>query len=102
MLPKAQKQKLFQENVLNYLEYATSKGCYPAFYFLGCIYLEGKFVKQDPEKAIHYFAKGAARNDAFCYFELALIYKDGTYEEKDEDKQFRYLRHAAQEGLVHA
>ena len=55
-------------------------GCYPAYYYLGCIYLEGKYVEQDPERAINYFAKGAARNDAFCYFELAIIYKDGVYE----------------------
>ena len=65
------------------LEIAAQKGASPAYFQLGLMYLEGAFVKYDPEKALENYIKGAARNNAFCFFELSRLYAEGEVVEKD-------------------
>ena len=50
------------------------------------MHLEGLYpVKgRDPERALDYYVKGAARNNAYCYFELSRIYGEGEIVKKDE------------------
>ena len=48
-----------------------------AYFILGMIYMEGVFVKPDPEKALDNYIRGAAKNNAFCFFELSRIYAEG-------------------------
>ncbi len=68
------------------------------------MHLEGLYPvkKRDPERALDYYIKGAARNNAYCYFELSRIYGEGEIVPKDERLQFTYLKRAACEGFVTA
>ena len=66
------------------------------------IYLEGIYVKADPDTAIDHYIKGAARNNAFCFFELSRIYREGLLVEKDTYLEALYLKRAAEEGFVMA
>ena len=87
--------------IYTYLTAAAEKGISPAYFYLGRIYLEGIYAKQDTEKAIDLYVKGAAKNNAFCFFELSRIYA-GEVEERDPYLQFLYLKRAAEEGYVPA
>jgi hypothetical protein len=48
--------------------------------------MEGLFPvnRKDPDRAMHLYIKGAAKNNAFCYFELARIYGEGLIVPKDQ------------------
>jgi hypothetical protein len=49
------------------------------------MHLEGlKPAKKDPERALDFYIKGAARNNAYCYFELSRIYGEGEIVPRDE------------------
>jgi len=63
-----------------YLTTAATKGVSSAYFYLGMIYLEGVFVKPDPEKALDCYIRGAAKNNAYCFFELSRIYSEGEIE----------------------
>jgi TPR repeat protein len=56
---------------------AAKKGVSSANFYLGMIHYEGIYVRQDPELALDYYIKGAAKNNAFCFFELSRIYAEG-------------------------
>ena len=66
------------------------------------IYLEGVFVKPDADKAIDYYVRGAAKNNAFCFFELHRIHREGELVEADSYLSALYLKRSAEEGLVMA
>ena len=64
------------------------------------IYLEGHFVKPDPERAIDHYIRGAAKNNAYCFFELSRLHMEGEHVEKDSYLEALYLKRSAEEGLV--
>jgi TPR repeat protein len=68
------------------------------------MHLEGlhPVPRKDPDTALDYYIKGAARNNAYCYFELSRIYGEGEIVPKNEKLQFTYLKRAANEGFVTA
>ena len=66
------------------------------------INLEGKFLKPNAERAVEYYVRGAAKNNAFCYFELSRLYSEGEIFDKDSYLQGLYLKRAAEEGFVAA
>ena len=100
-LEKSQQKELFAL-CEEYLTVAAQKGVSSAYFYLGMIYLEGVFVKQSPKKAIDYYIRGAAKNNAFCFFELSRLHKEGAYVEKDHYLEALYLRRSAEEGFVMA
>ena len=81
---------------------AASKGVHPANFYLGFIYLGGDYIQRDIEKAIDFYVRGAAKNNAFCYFELSRIYSGNDEVERDRYLEFTYLKRAAEEGYVMA
>ena len=85
---------------LGQLDYAALQGVSPAFFYLGMIYLEGNFVQMNPEKAMDYYTRGAAKNNAYCFFELNRIYREGVIVEKDPYLEAKYLLRSAEEGYV--
>ena len=54
------------DSALNALHKAVEKGDGEACAFLGAIYLEGKYVRQDVQKAKAYFSQGAQLGDQAC------------------------------------
>ena len=86
------------------LKSSADQGIYSAYFYLGMIHLEGMHPveKKDPEKALDYYIRGAAKNNPYCYFELSRIYGEGELVPKDERLQFTYLKRAACEGFVTA
>lgn len=66
------------------------------------IYLEGIFVTQNADKAVDFYIKGAAKNNAFCFFELSRLYREGEVVERDTYLEALYLRRSAEEGFVMA
>jgi TPR repeat protein len=50
------------------------------------MHLEGlhPVTKPDPEAALDFYIKGAAKNNAYCYFELSRLYGEGEIVRKDE------------------
>lgn len=82
---------------------AAEMGVHSANFYLGLMHLEGlKPARKDPELALDYYIKGAARNNAYCYFELSRIYGEGDLVPRDPRLQFTYLKRAACEGFVTA
>lgn len=59
------------------METAANKGVSSADFYLGMIHYEGMYVRQDFQRALQHYIKGAARNNAFCFFELSRIYAEG-------------------------
>ena len=100
-LKKPEQKQLF-ELCHEYLQYAASKGVSSAFFYLGMIYLEGIFVKIDADKAVDFYIRGAAKNNAFCFFELSRLHREGEIVERDSYLEALYLRRSAEEGFVMA
>ena len=48
-----------------------------AQYKLGCVYFDGKYVKQDINMAIFYYSLAAHQNQVDSLIQLGLIYKNG-------------------------
>ena len=71
-----------------------------AHFYLGLIYHEGAMVKQDPQRAIDHYVKGAAKNNAWCYFALHDIYSRDEFVPYNEQLSFLYLKRSAEEGYV--
>ena len=57
-----------------------------SFFYLGIIYIEGIYVDQHVDKAVGYYIKGAAKNNAYCYFELSRIYSEGIPDSLDYER----------------
>ncbi|KAK8843622.1 hypothetical protein M9Y10_024682 [Tritrichomonas musculus] len=54
--------------------------CKEAHYFVGFLYHEGKYVKQDINKAIHYYKEASNFYDNYAKNNLGVIYKNGFYD----------------------
>lgn len=93
---------MYFETGKKYLENAAKQRVSSAYFYLGMIHTEGTYVKQNPEKALDYYIRGAALNNAFCYFELSRIYNEGVIDGKDEQLEFLYLKRSAEEGFTTA
>ncbi|KAK8898369.1 hypothetical protein M9Y10_000654 [Tritrichomonas musculus] len=60
---------------------ASKYRCKMAHYFVGFLYHEGKYVKQDINKAIHYYKEGSSMDDNRAKNNLGVIFKNGFYDE---------------------
>lgn len=59
---------------------AAESRVFDAFFSLGFIYHEGKLIKCDIEKAIHYYKEGSSLNDQYSKNNLGVIYKNGFFD----------------------
>ena len=62
---------------------------------LGVIYFEGESVKEDKQKAFHYFSRAANENNANSLYSLGAIYTNGTIVHKDMNKAVYYFSRSA-------
>lgn len=69
---------------------------------LGVIYLEGRGVAADIDKAIFYYRMAAEREIAFAQLKLARIYLDGKHVKPDAEKGLGWLMRSARHGFVRA
>ena len=84
------------------LESQAAAGSDKAQMKLGIIYLEGRGVTADIDKALFYYRLAAEREIAFAQFKLAQIYLDGNHVKPDPEKALSWLLRAARHGFVRA
>src|SRR3990167_872338 len=69
---------------------------------LGVMYLLGRGVPQDDEKAFYYFSRAARADDPFAQNELAYLYAAGKGTAKNPELAFYWYQKAANTGLASA
>lgn len=84
------------------LESQAAAGSDKAQMKLGIIYLEGRGVTADIDKALFYYRLAAEREIAFAHLKLAKIYLNGKYAEPDAEKALSWLLSSAGLGYVRA
>lgn len=84
------------------LEAQAAAGSDKAQMRLGVIYLQGRGVTADIDKALYYYRMAAERKIAFAQLKLAKIYLDGKYIEADPQKALSWLLRSARQGFIPA
>ena len=87
---------------LESLESRAAAGNEKAQMKLANMYLEGKGVTADTNKALFYYRLAAERDIAFAQYKLARLYLDGNYVEPDPDQALAWLLRAAKLGFIQA
>lgn len=67
-----------------------------AQYALGKLFLEGKFVDVDINKAIEFFTKAANKENDFAQFQLGRIYSNNEFKQYDIEKSLFWLNKSAE------
>ena len=81
---------------------AASRGLPRGIANLGLMYLNGRGVTKDYDRALDLFRKAIELGDADAMFYLAVMYSQGLGLERDEDMAIVLLKRAAREGHVEA
>ena len=71
-------------------------------YTLAGMYLKGRGVEKDEEKAFEWYEKSAKQNFAPAQFRLAWMYFNGRGVEKDEEKAFEWCEKSAKQNFAPA
>ena len=71
-------------------------------YDRGCMYLEGRGVPQDYQKAYEYFKKAADQGDVRALFQMGHMYDDGYGVTQNYQKAYAYYKKAADSGNMTA
>ncbi|MGI9319226.1 MAG: tetratricopeptide repeat protein [bacterium] len=87
---------------LESLESLAAAGNEKAQMKLANMYLEGKIVTTDTNKALYYYRLAADRDIAFAQYKLAKLYLDGKYLEPDPEQALTWLLRASKLGLIQA
>jgi len=87
---------------LESLESRAEAGNEKAQMNLANMYLEGKGVTADTNKALYYYRLAAEQDIAFAQYKLAKLYFDGNYVEPDPDQAIAWLLRAANLGFIQA
>ena len=69
---------------------------------LANMYLEGKGVTADLDKALFYYRLAAERDIPYAQHKLARLYLDGNHVKTDPDKALNWLQRSARLGFVRA
>ena len=81
----------------------AAKQNYPEAQFnLGSIYLNGKYVVRDINKAIHYYSLAADQSTPQAEFNLGVIYLNGKYVVRDINKAIHYFSLASNQNYPEA
>jgi uncharacterized protein len=83
---------------LEALQRAAQRNESAALYALGQLYLDGKVVPPDIDRALVYFERGAATGSVDAAYRLADIYIHGRLAPMDEKRGFTYMLMAARHG----
>lgn len=85
--------------MMRLLEVSAEKQCTRALHDLGIIYEYGKFgIEKDFAKAIKYYEKGAALDDATCMTILGVLLVDSDEIAHDDSRAFQLFSKAASKG----
>ena len=87
---------------LESLESRAEAGNEKAQLKLAIMYLEGRGVIADLDKALFYYRLAAERDIPYAQHRLALIYLDGNHIKPNEDKALDWLLRSARLGYVQA
>ena len=87
-----------QQIDISRLNNAAALGEVDALVGLGGLYLNGKIVPKNPEKAAQLFLKAARKGDVEAMQIVAGLYSDGTGVEKDLNEAFVWMTMAAEYG----
>jgi TPR repeat protein len=79
---------------------AADEGSACAQHDLGCLYLEGKGVPNDPSRAAELFRKAAEQGLAPSQANLGLQYAEGIGLPKDDGQAVHWFRKAAEQGFA--
>ena len=84
------------------LESQAAAGSDKAQMKLGVMYLEGRGVTADIDKALFYYRMAAEREIAFAQLKLARIYLNGKYVKAEPAKALSWLLRSARQGFIPA
>lgn len=62
---------------MKYIQYSVENNCHDAQLLLGDLLFEGKYIKQDIEKAVHLYKEVSCFNNSHAKNNLGVIYKNG-------------------------
>ena len=62
---------------LRYLKKAANRGLKDAQGYLGYLYCNGKYIKQDYTKAVKWYAKAAEQGYAAAQYSIGILYHNG-------------------------
>ncbi|MCL2589292.1 MAG: sel1 repeat family protein [Betaproteobacteria bacterium] len=80
------------------IKFAANQGDTQAQYDLGCMYEEGRGVKQDSAKAMQCYLKAAERGHAKAQYDLGLMYSRLPPNKKNEEEAIKWIQ-LAMEGF---
>ena len=88
----------FKKSYLNFLK-LSSQANPEADYYLGSMYLDGLYVKQDTETAFEYFLKAARAGHAVSQYNVSLMYLDGQGVQQNKEQFLFWTQKAAEQNL---
>ena len=83
--------KINFEKILPKVQKLADDNSAKAQYMLGDLYYDGEFVKQDYEKAFHYFSLSANQGDSEAQYMLGELYYVGEFVKQDYERAFHYF-----------
>lgn len=87
---------------LRYLKKAANRGLKDAQGYLGYLYCNGKYIKQDYTKAVKWYAKAAEQGYAAAQHNLGALYCNGHGVEQDYAKAAEWFEKATEQGYAAA
>lgn len=91
-----------RKQALEWMNKSADGGHAVAQYMLGKLYLLGRDVIQDIEKAVYYFKQSAEQNNEYAAYQLGKLYLLGEYVQKDIESAVRYFERAVAKGNPYA
>ncbi|WP_201587263.1 tetratricopeptide repeat protein [Psychrobacter sp. HII-4] len=84
------------------IETMALQGNVQAQYDIGAIYLEGKIVEKDYDKALKWLLKAANQGHPLAQYNLGWVYEDGMGVPQDYNKSTGWFQKSAEQGFVDA
>ena len=90
------------EEAVGWYEHAITQGNEYAEYRLAKLYLTGKGVPKDADRALELLEASAEQGNQYAEYALGKLYLDGTLVRKDMTRGMAYMERAAQHGNAYA
>ena len=90
------------EEAVGWYEHAITQGNEYAEYRLAKLYLTGKGVPKDADRALELLEASAEQGNQYAEYVLGKLYLDGTLVQKDMMRGMAYMERAAQHGNAYA
>ena len=80
----------------------ANQGNAQAQYNIGVMYVQGKGVRQDYQKAVEWYTKAANQGNAHAQYNLGVMYDEGKGVRQDYQKAVEWFTKAANQGFATA